>query len=125
MASKSEWKEDNQFKQDLKTYISQNLKRSEVLDFMQRDFPRCHWSLVTLDRHLRHFGIHYIYYDTPLAAVSGAVQKELEGPDRLQGYRAMNQKLRTVHNVQVPHHLVYNMIAELDPAGLQARSLQG
>lgn len=92
---------------------------------MQRDFPRCHWSLVTLDRHLRHFGIHYIYYDTPLAAVSDAVQKELEGPDRLQGYRAMNQKLRTEHNVQVPHHLVYNMIAELDPAGLQARSLQG
>ena len=37
MALKSEWKEDDQLEQDLKTYISQNLKKSEVLDFMQRD----------------------------------------------------------------------------------------
>ena len=33
-ASNSEWKEDDQLEQDLKTYISQNLKRSEILDFM-------------------------------------------------------------------------------------------
>lgn len=109
---------------DLKTYVSQNLKRSEVLDFMQRDFPQYKWSLATLDRRLRHFGIHYIDYDTPLTVVADAVQKELEGPGRLLGYRAMNQKLRTEHNVQVPRHLVYNMIAELDPEGLEARSLQ-
>ena len=124
MASKSEWKEDNQMENDLKTYVSQNLKRSEVLDFMQRDFPQYKWSLATLDRRLRHFGIHYIDYDTPLTVVADAVQKELEGPGRLLGYRAMNQKLRTEHNVQVPRHLVYNMIAELDPEGLEARSLQ-
>ena len=87
-------------------------------------FPHYNWSLATLDRRLRHFGIHYIYYDTPLAVGSDTVQKELEGPGRLQGYRALNQKLRTEHNVQVPRHLVYNMIAELDPEGLEARSLQ-
>ena len=52
------------------------------------------------------------------------MQKELEGPGRLLGYRALNKKLRTEHNVQVPRHLVYNMIAELDPEGLEARSLQ-
>ena len=124
MASKSEWKEDNQMENDLKTYVSQDLKRSEVLDFMQRDFPQYKWSLATLDRRLRHFGIHYIDYDTPLTVVADAVQKELEGPGRLLGYRAMNQKLRTEHNVQVPRHLVYNMIAELDPEGLEARNLQ-
>ena len=59
MASKSEWEEDDQLEQDLKTYVSQNLKRSEVLDFMQRDFPQYNWSLATLDRRLRHFGIHF------------------------------------------------------------------
>ena len=80
MASKSEWMEDDQLEQYLETYISQNLKRSDVLDFMKRDFPQYNWSLATLDRHLRHFGIHYIYYDTPLAVVSDVVQKELEGP---------------------------------------------
>ena len=42
MASKNQWKKDDQLEQDLKTYISQNLKRSEVLDFMQRDFLNTH-----------------------------------------------------------------------------------
>ena len=113
MASKNDWKDDDRLEQDLKTYISQNLKRSEVLDFMQRDFPQYTWSLPTLDRRLRHFGIFYINYDTPLAAVSDAVQKELEGPGRLLGYRAMNQR-----------HLVHNVMAELDPEGLEARNLE-
>ena len=36
----------------------------------------------------------------------------------------MNQKLRTEHNVQVPRHLVHNVMAELDPEGLEARNLQ-
>ena len=91
---------------------------------MQRDFPQYTWSLPTLDRRLRHFVIFYINYDTPLAAVSDALQKELEGPGQLLGYRAMNQKLRTEHNVQVPRHLVHNVMAELDPEGLEARNLE-
>ena len=124
MASNSEWKEDNQLENDLRKYVSQNFKRSEILDFVQRDFPEYTWSTATLDRRLRHFGIYYINYDTPVAAVSDAVQKELEGPGKLLGYRAMNQKLRTEHDVQVPRHLVYNVMAELDPEGLEARNLQ-
>ena len=61
---------------------------------------------------------------TPVAAVSDALQKELEGPGKLLGYRAMNQKLRTEDIVKVPRHLVYNVMAELDPEGLEARNLQ-
>ena len=53
-----------------------------------------------------------------------AVKKGLDGPGRLLGYRAMNHKLRTEHNVQVPLHLVHNVMAELDPEGLEARNLQ-
>lgn len=41
-----------------------------------------------------------------LAVVSDAVQKELEEPGLLLGYRTMIQKLRTEFNVQVPRHLV-------------------
>ena len=115
MASNSEWKEDNQLENDLRKYVCQNFKRSEILDFVQRDFPEYTWSTATLDRRLRHLGIYYINYDTPVAAVSDAVQKELEGPGKLLGYRAMNQKLRTEHNFKVPRHLVYNVMAELDP----------
>ena len=124
MASRSEWKEDNQLENDLRKYVSQNLKRSQILDFVQRDFSEYSWSTATLDRRLRHFGIYYINYDTPVEAVSDAVEKELQGPGKLLGYRAMNQKLRTEHNVHVPRHLVYNVMAELDPEGLEARNLQ-
>ena len=73
IVSKNDWKDDDRLEQDLKTYISENLKRPEVLDFMQRDFPQYTWSLPTLDRRLRHFGIFFINYDTPLAALSDAV----------------------------------------------------
>ena len=66
--------------------------------------------IATLDRRLRYFGIHYINYNTPLAEVCDAVKKELDGPGRLLGYRAMNHKLTTEHNVQVPWHLVHDVM---------------
>ena len=59
MASNSEWKEDNLLENDLRKYVGQNVKRSEILDFVQRDFPEYTWSTATLDRRLRHFGIYY------------------------------------------------------------------
>lgn len=52
------------------------------------------------------------------------VKKELEGPGRLLGYRGMNQKWRTEHNILLPPRLVHNMMAELDPEGLEARNFQ-
>ena len=67
MASNSEWKEDNQLENDIRKYVRQNFKRSEILDFVQRDFPEYTWSTATLDRRLRHFGIYYINYDTPVS----------------------------------------------------------
>ena len=91
---------------------------------MQQTFSQYQWSIATLDRRLRYFGIHYINYNTPFSEVCDAVKKELDGPGRLLGYRAMNHKLRTEHKVQVPRHLVHNVMAELDPEGLEARNLQ-
>lgn len=49
------WKEDSSLENDLRDYVKRNLKRSEIIDFMQRDFPEYTWSLTTLDRRLRHF----------------------------------------------------------------------
>ena len=99
MNTNDDWKGDNQLEQDLGDFVSQNLKRAEILDFVQQKFPQYHWSIATLDRRLRYFGIHYINSNTPLADVCDAVKKELDGPGRLLGYRAMNHKLRTEHNV--------------------------
>ena len=61
---------------------------------------------------------------TSLQQVSAAVQRELEGPGKLLGYRAMHHKLRTHHGIRVPRHLVHSMMADLDPDGLDARNLQ-
>ena len=36
----------------------------------------------------------------------------------------MTQKLRTVHGIKVPRHLVNNILFDLIPDGLQGRSLQ-
>ena len=122
MTSLNEWKSDRDLEKDLKIYVSQNLKRSEIIDYVRRDYPEYDWRLPTLDRRLRHFEIYYINYETPLSEVKDAVQKELQGPGRLLGYKAMNQKLRTEHGVKVPRHLVYKMMTDLDL--LQERNLQ-
>ena len=115
MNTNDDWKGDNQLEQDLGEFVSQNLKQAEILDFMQQKFPQYHWSIATLDRHLRYFAIHSINYNIPLAEVCDGVKKELDGLGRLLGYRAMNHKFKTEYNVQVPRHLVHNVIAELDP----------
>ena len=77
MASRSEWKEDNQLENDLRKYVSQNPLKDQR--FLTLFFSEYSWSTATLDRRLCHFGIYYINYDTPVEAVSDAVEKELEG----------------------------------------------
>ena len=52
--------------------------------------------------------------------VRDAVQKELDGPGKLLGYRAMYQKVRQEHNLNVPHDLVHALMYELDANGLAA-----
>lgn len=59
-ARNPEWEDDEQLKEDLQNYVLQNLRRAEVLDFVERDFPQYSWSLPTLSRRLRYFGIKYI-----------------------------------------------------------------
>ena len=75
----------------------------------------------TLARWLNFFGIKYIDRTIPVENVSDAVQEELQCPDRLLGYRAMHQKLRTIQNIKVQHHLVCNIIADLGPEGVERR----
>ena len=51
-------------------------------------------------------------------------QNELCVPEKLLGYRSITQKLRAVHGIKVPRHLVHKIQFDLDPDGLQGRSLQ-
>ena len=90
---------------------------------MIRDYGNYNWSLRTLSRRLQHFGISYIEYETPLDQVREKIEEEVAGPGGRLGYRALNLKLRTEHGIQVPRKVVYDLLTEIDPEGLQARKI--
>ncbi len=87
-----EWKQDPDSENDLKRYLRENMQRNEILNFVQRDYPQYCWSMRTLDRRLRHYGICYIDHNVIIDEARAAVQEELEGPGHSLGYRAIRQK---------------------------------
>ena len=115
----SDWEGDEELKLDLQRYVLENLKRREILDFLQRYFPEYAWSLGTFSRRLAFFGINYVNYETNIQEVDRAVCEELEGPGQLLGYRSMHKKLREQHNLAVPRNLVYDVMGVVDPEGLE------
>ena len=60
---------DENLKADLQKYFPKNFKRSEVLDFVNRDYPQYAWSLITLSRRMAHFNIRYVNYNTDVKKV--------------------------------------------------------
>ena len=47
------WRNDESLAKDLRNYVFKNFHRSEILDFMRRDYPSNNWSIATVDRRLR------------------------------------------------------------------------
>ena len=115
------WIEDEELKEAMKKYVSQGLRREEILDYLERDFSQYAWSFRTLDRRLRAFGICYTDKRVSLEEVQDAVRKELDGPGKLLGYRAMQNRLRQEHDLLVPRDLVNAVMFDLDEEGLAAR----
>ena len=116
------WKDDLQLKDALQHHIKNGLNRSEILDFMQRDFSQYAWSSRTLDRRLQHFEIRCTNREISVDQVRDVVRKELQGPGRLLGYRAMHQKIRQFHELAVPRDLMHDVMFELDREGLECRA---
>jgi hypothetical protein len=116
------WKSNSKLEEDLKKYVATNMQRLEILDFMKKNYCIYKWSLRTLDRRLRHFGINYIDRDVPLDVAREAVRKELDGPGVMLGYRAMTQKIRQKYELKVPRARVHDLMFELDPDGLARRT---
>ena len=88
------WREDLKLREDIEIYVRPGCKREEALGFLKRDFPMYAWSIRSLDRRLRCFEIYYNNPEVSVEEVKDAVKKELEGPGRLLGYRAMHKKAR-------------------------------
>ena len=51
---------DDDLKADLLKYVTQNLKRKEVLDFIAESYPQYAWSFGSLCRRLNFFQIKYV-----------------------------------------------------------------
>ena len=117
----SSWKEDDLLKDALKTYVKQGLQREEAIDFLRKDFPQYAWSIRTLDRRLRHFEVYYKDGTVSVEDVKEAVNKELEGPGKLLGYRSMHKKIRQKYDLLVTRDQVYDVMSDLDSEGLAAR----
>ena len=115
------WREDLKLREDMERYVRQGYNKEEALDFLKRDFPMYAWSIRSLDRRLRCFEIYYNNREVSVEEVKDAVKKELEGPGRLLGYRAMHKKVRQEYNLHVTRDAVYNVMYDLDPEGLEAR----
>ena len=94
---------------DLKENVSRNLRQSEIVDLMKVKYPMYSWSLRTLSRRLHHFGIRYTEYSVDIDEV------------RLLGYRSLHKKVREVHGHSVPRNLVYDVMADVNPEGLEER----
>lgn len=74
---------------------------------------------------MNHFDIKYINYEVDVGEVEDTVRKEMDGPGRLLGYRALHKKLREVHELNVPRSLVYAMMKQVNPEGLEERGNVG
>ena len=85
-------KNDHDLEDILRKYVREGLQRQEILDFVSRDFSQYAWSLRTLDRRLHHFQICHTDRNVTVDEVEAAVKKELEGPRKLLGYRALHKK---------------------------------
>ena len=57
MAAGGSWKDDESLAEELQKYVFKHFHRSEILDFMRRDYQSYNWSIATLDRRLRLFDI--------------------------------------------------------------------
>ena len=88
-----DWKADQTFCDDLANYAEANLKRTEILDFVKRDFSQYVWSLRTFTRRLAFFEITYIDYGANIDNLREIVQRELvDGTGAFLEYRALQKK---------------------------------
>jgi hypothetical protein len=71
MAAVNEWQEDDVLKETLVKLVEKSLQRTEILSFVERDFPHYSWSLRSLDRRLRHFNIYYQDRNVTVAEARG------------------------------------------------------
>lgn len=105
----------------IKHYFSLGLQYSEILAFLL-SFHGIQLSLRQLRRILRREGLRRRNDHSDIEQVINAIETELEGSGNRIGYRQMHQRLRNDYGLVVQKEIVREIIKELDPVGVQARS---
>ena len=105
----------------IKHYFSLGLQYSEILAFLL-SFHEIQLSLRQLRRILRREGLRRRKDHSDIEQVINAIETELEGSGNRIGYRQMHQRLRNDYGLVVQKEIVREIIKELDPVGVQARS---
>ena len=72
--------------------VSRNLKRAEIVDFLQRGFPQYTWSLRALDRKMKNFDIKCVEYGINVAEDRDPFSAQRDAPAQLLGCRAMHKE---------------------------------
>lgn len=104
----------------LSAYITAGYCYQTILAFLKvyHDF---HWSIATLKRKLKAYGLgHRINRNTD-AEVDSAILHELLGPRSRIGYRSMWRVLRHFHALSVSREQVMERLRVLDPEGTRQR----
>ena len=108
----------------LRKLVGDNLKQTEILNYMERDFSEYAWSLRTSDRRLRYFNIYKTDKNVSIEEVQRVILEEISGPGRLLEYRAIHAKTRWYHQLNVLRVLVCAVMEDVDPNGLEYRKRQ-
>ena len=81
-------------------------------------------SLPTLKRRLKVLGLNISHATASAAVIKQIIEREIEGPSMLRGYRSMWNKLRTTYNIIAPRDSVMEILREADPLHSNERRFQ-
>ena len=101
-------------------FIEYHLKRGfrYELILVQLDIHhKINMSLPTLKRRLKVkvLGLNKGHATASAAVIKQIIEREIEGPSMLRGYRSMWNKLRTTYNIIAPRDSVMEILREADP----------
>lgn len=121
----SDWQEDQNMKDDLIKYVRQNLRRKEILDSVQIKYPTMHGALVLslVDSNISASSLRIIAWIFMMYAK--LLRKRWTVPAVYSATELLLLKICEVHGLSVPRNLVYAMMTEVNPQGLEERRRVG
>lgn len=107
-------------KKDIITYyFTKGFEYNAIVHFLSK-FHQINMSIRTLKNRLRQYNLRRRLPTFDIEFVRDRILRELSGPGSSSGYRSMWHTLR-MENIQVPRHIVEQLMRELDPDGCEQR----